>query len=241
MTNKNLIQKGTLQSILKSQLINTCQLLNYKTLNNQNVQRFEVKEQAMSEKLKTIKELADELGVSKSYIDKIIRILKLHTKLDKVGNKYVISKTQEKSIKDRLLSSESTTKSHTKSTTKTHTEVDFEVDFLKEEILYLRKSHDKQLTNKDKQIETLSNLLDQQQRLALQDKKLLEEYKAENDRLKVLKMPSQETEFKHLDNQYKDEVNALKEKLENLQEQIKDQKRIEEQEKPRKWWGLWRK
>ena len=195
----------------------------------------------MSEKLKTIKELADELGVSKSYIYKIIRILKLHTKLDKVGNKYVISKTQEKSIKDRLLSSESTTKSHTKSTTKTHTEVDFEVDFLKEEILYLRKSHDKQLTNKDKQIETLSNLLDQQQRLALQDKKLLEEYKAENDRLKVLKMPSQETEFKHLDNQYKDEVNALKEKLENLQEQIKDQKRIEEQEKPRKWWGLWRK
>ena len=195
----------------------------------------------MSEKLKTIKELADELGVSKSYIDKIIRILKLHTKLDKVGNKYVISKTQEKSIKDRLLSSESTTKSHTKSTTKTHTEVDFEVDFLKEEILYLRKSHDKQLTNKDKQIETLSNLLDQQQRLALQDKKLLEEYKAENDRLKVLKMPSQETEFKHLDNQYKDEVNALKEKLENLLEQIKDQKRIEEQEKPRKWWGLWRK
>ena len=54
-------------------------------------------------------------------------------------------------------------------------------------------------------------------------------------------MPSQETEFKHLDNQYKDEVNALKEKLENLQEQIKDQKRIEEQEKPIKWWGLWRK
>ena len=195
----------------------------------------------MSENLKTIKELADELGVSKSYIDKIIRILELHTKLDKVGNKYVISKKQEKSIKDRLRSSESTTKSHTKSTTKTHTEVDFEVDFLKEEILYLRKSHDKQLTNKDKQIETLSNLLDQQQRLALQDKKLLEEYKAENDRLKVLKMPSQETEFKHLDNQYKDEVNALKEKLENLQEQIKVQKRIEEQEKPRKWWELWRK
>ena len=84
-------------------------------------------------------------------------------------------------------------------------------------------------------------MLDQQQRLALQDKKLLEEYKAENDNLKALKMPSQETEFKHLDNQYKDEVDALKEKLENLQEQIKDQKRIEEQEKPRKWWGLWRK
>ena len=71
----------------------------------------------------------------------------------------------------------------------------------------------------------------------MQDKKLLEEYKAENDNLKALKMPSQETEFKHLDNQYKDEVNALEEKLENLQEQIKDQKRIEEQEKTNKMVG----
>ncbi|MGZ7230689.1 helix-turn-helix domain-containing protein, partial [Streptococcus pyogenes] len=32
----------------------------------------------MNENYKTIKELADELGVSKSYVDKIIRILKLH-------------------------------------------------------------------------------------------------------------------------------------------------------------------
>ena len=108
---------------------------------------------------------------------------------------------------------------------------------LLKEIIDLKEVN-KQLLESQKQTQ---NLLDQQQRLALQDKNLLEEYKAENDRLKVLKMPSQETEFKHLDNQYKDEVNALKEKLENLQEQIKDQKRIEEQEKPRKWWGLWRK
>ena len=178
----------------------------------------------MSEKLKTIKELADELGVSKSYIDKIIRILKLHTKLDKVGNKYVISKTQEKSIKDRLLSSESTTKSHTKSTTKTHTEVDFEVDFLKEEILYLRKSHDKQLTNKDKQIETLSNLLDQQQRLALQDKNLLEEYKVGNDRLKALKIPSQETKEELADNQSQEVTNVVEATT----------------KVPRKWWQFWR-
>ncbi|MDM7547758.1 hypothetical protein QUD52_12115 [Lactococcus lactis] len=178
----------------------------------------------MSEKLKTIKELADELGVSKSYIDKIIRILKLHTKLDKVGNKYVISKTQEKSIKDRLLSSESTTKSHTKSTTKTHTEVDFEVDFLKEEILYLRKSHDKQLTNKDKQIETLSNLLDQQQRLALQDKKLLDEYKSEINDLKALKMPTQDTKVEQVSSKQPQEVESVAE---------------EPKKAPRKWWKLW--
>ena len=75
----------------------------------------------------------------------------------------------------------------------------------------------------------------------MQDKKLLEEYKAENDNLKALKMPSQETEFKHLDNQYKDEVNALKEKLENLKQKNKDQTRIEEQVKSIKWWGIWQK
>ena len=145
------------------------------------------------EDLKTIKELADELGVSKSYVDKIIRILKLHTKLDKVGNKYVISKKQEKSIITRIENSKSTTETHTESTTQSHTKVDAEVDFLKEEIAYLKSNHDKQLTNKDKQIETLSNLLDQQQRLALQDKKLLEEYKAEINDLKALKMPSEDT------------------------------------------------
>ena len=194
----------------------------------------------MSEKLKTIKELADELGVSKSYIDKIIRILKLHTKLDKVGNKYVISKTQEKSIKDRLLSSESTTKSHTKSTTKTHTEVDFEVDFLKEEILYLRKSHDKQLTNKDKQIETLSNLLDQQQRLALQDKKLLEEYKAENDSLKALKMPSKDIKKEKVDNQPQEEIENLRNEHTIFQEQLKEKVMIEKKEASKKWWQLWK-
>ena len=193
----------------------------------------------MSENLKTIKELADELGVSKSYIDKIIRILELHTKLDKVGNKYVISKKQEKSIKDRLRSSESTTKSHTKSTTKTHTEVDFEVDFLKEEILYLRKSHDKQLTNKDKQIETLSNLLDQQQRLALQDKNLLEEYKAENDRLKVLKMPSQETKEEQANIQPQEELETLKEQTRALNDKIKGQEELNNKSS-KKWYQFWK-
>ena len=111
------------------------------------------------------------------------------------------------------------------------------IEYQKEQIKDLQNTKDEQF----KQLSNMQNLLDQQQRQALQEKKVLEEYKSEINELKALKMPSQETEFKHLDNQYKDEVNALKEKLENLQEQIKDQKRIEEQEKPRKWWELWRK
>lgn len=158
----------------------------------------------MSEDLKTIKELADELSVTKQNIQYHYQRLPKELQLKSSNESNLINSKAEKIILGKV---ESSSKSNTK----------------------------------DQQIEKLTNLLDQQQRLALQDKKLLEEYKAENDNLKALKMPSQETEFKHLDNQYKDEVNALKEKLENLQEQIKDQKRIEEQEKPIKWWGLWRK
>ena len=162
----------------------------------------------MSKNVKTIKELADELGTNKTRISRIINKNSIPTQ--KIKNKIVLEDNSVSLIRQY---------------------------FKNENVSILRTELDKAHSH----IEKLSNLLDQQQRLALQDKKLLEEYKAENDSLKALKMPSQETEFKHLDNQYKDEVNALKEKLENLQEQIKDQKRIEEQEKPRKWWGLWRK
>ncbi|ARR88272.1 replication-associated protein OrfX (plasmid) [Lactococcus lactis subsp. lactis bv. diacetylactis] len=214
----------------------------------------------MSENLKTIKELADELGVSKN---------KIHYQVSKISSEYVVRNNSMKlltaeavkQIKENLgielnssLNSKLNTIKHQENTNiKGNTSVEgvelnstlnSYLNSLKHQIEYLESQN----INKDEQIKSLveaqkqtQNLLDQQQRLALQDKKLLEEYKAENDRLKVLKMPSQETEFKHLDNQYKDEVNALKEKLENLQEQIKVQKRIEEQEKPRKWWGLWRK
>ncbi|MDN5576157.1 MAG: RepB-like protein, partial [Pediococcus sp.] len=44
------------------------------------------------------------------------------------------------------------------------------------------------------QISQMQNLLDQQQRLALQDKKLLEEYKAEIKDLKALAAPTQDSE-----------------------------------------------
>lgn len=214
----------------------------------------------MSENLKTIRELADELGVSKN---------KIHYQVSKISSEYVVRNNSMKlltaeavkQIKENLgielnssLNSKLNTVKHQENTNiKGNTSVEgvelnstlnSYLNSLKHQIEYLESQN----INKDEQIKSLveaqkqtQNLLDQQQRLALQDKKLLEEYKAKNDRLKVLKMPSQETGFKHLDNQYKDEVNALKEKLENLQEQIKDQKRIEEQEKPRKWWGLWRK
>ena len=206
----------------------------------------------MSENLKTIKELADELSVTKQNIQYHYQRLPKELQLKSSNGSNLINSKAEKIILGKV---ESSSKSNTKDQQISSKE-NFEdekldnpfINRLIKEVEYLKIDKDKiistkdqQISSKDQQIEKLTNLLDQQQRLALQDKKLLDEYQSEINDLKALKMPTQETEFKHLDNQYKDEVNALKEKLENLQEQIKDQKRIEEQEKPRKWWGLWRK
>lgn len=195
----------------------------------------------MSENLKTIKEIADEIGVSKQAVWQKIKkesSIDLRQFTSKKGNTVYVDVDGQKAIKNAFFNKTSTKKRQQKVFIDDN--VNDSIDSVseeKEEILFLRNLvSELQLEKKE-----IHKLLDQQQRLALQDKKLLEEYKAENDSLKSLQMPTQETEFKHLDNQYKDEVNALKEHLETLLEQIKDQKRIEEQEKPRKWWGLWRK
>ncbi|BDW50317.1 hypothetical protein [Lactococcus formosensis] len=189
----------------------------------------------MSENYKTIKELADELGVSKTYIEKIIRVVNIHSELLKKKNRFFLNIKQQEIIKNYLDKPPTQAPTADKEPPTQAPTADKEPPTA--DVVFLQN----ELVKRGVEIDKLHELLDQQQRLALQDKKLLDEYKSEINDLKALKMPTQETEFKHLDNQYKDEVNALKEKLENLQEQIKDQKRIEEQEKPRKWWGLWRK
>ncbi|RQD99214.1 DNA-binding protein [Lactococcus lactis] len=85
------------------------------------------------------------------------------------------------------------------------------------------------------EIDKLHELLDQQQRLALQDKKLLEEYKAENDRLKVLKMPSQDTK----ENQSQEEVQTIKKQMEALNDKIKGQEQLNNQVS-KKWYQFWK-
>lgn len=195
----------------------------------------------MSEDLKTIKELAEELGFIKQTIQYHVKFLPTKNRLKNSSGAIVLNLEEQRFIKNRLTKNRpNNDQKSTKEPTKNRPKKDKEIS-INNVLLEQLKTKDEQIKSLVEAQKQTQNLLDQQQRLALQDKKLLEEYKTENDNLKALKMPSQETEFKHLDNQYKDEVNALKEKLENLQEQIKVQKRIEEQEKPRKWWGLWRK
>ena len=197
----------------------------------------------MSENLKTIKELADELGASKN---------KIHYQVSKISSEYVVRNNSMKlltaeavkQIKENLgielnssLNSKLNTVKHQENTDiKGNTSVEgvelnstlnSYLNSLKHQIEYLESQN----INKDEQIKSLveaqkqtQNLLDQQQRLALQDKKLLEEYKAENDNLKALKMPTQDTKVEQVSSKQPQEVESVAE---------------EPRKAPRKWWKLW--
>ena len=166
----------------------------------------------MSENLKTIKELADELGVSKQTIHYHIKSLS-NIKRDKNNKGAVLLNEEEQKF---IYSKVNAVKDDT---VKDNTVKDDTAHFLSE-IQFLRT----QLENKDTQILQMQNLLDQQQRLALQDKKLLDEYKSEINDLKALKMPTQDTKVEQVSSKQPQEVESVAE---------------EPKKAPRKWWKLW--
>ena len=171
----------------------------------------------MSENLKTIKELADELGVSKQTIHYHIKSLS-NIKRDKNNKGAVLLNEEEQKF---IYSKVNAVKDDTVkgNTVKDDTVKGNTAHFLSE-IQFLRT----QLENKDTQILQMQNLLDQQQRLSLQDKKLLDEYKSEINDLKALKMPSQDTKVEQVSSKQPQEVESVAE---------------EPKKAPRKWWKLW--
>ncbi|MFM2785384.1 MULTISPECIES: hypothetical protein [Lactococcus] len=176
----------------------------------------------MSEELKTIKELADELGISKKYLQNKISYEKKKQNLSignwkKISGKntIVLSDKEQTLIKSWLNSLEDKQedkadsledkqedkadsledKQEDKADSLEDKQEDKEKSYLKERISVLEKFLDKEQTSNSelkKIIQQTQNLLDQQQRLALQDKKLLEEYKSEINELKALKMPQED-------------------------------------------------
>ncbi|MEI3628458.1 RepB family protein [Lactococcus lactis] len=160
----------------------------------------------MSKNVKTIKELADELGTNKTRISRIINKNSIPTQ--KIKNKIVLEDNSVSLIRQY---------------------------FKNETVSILRTELDKAHSH----IEKLSNLLDQQQRLALQDKKLLEEYKAEINDLKALKMPSQDTKEEQANSQPQEELETLKEQIRALNDKIKGQEQLNNQVS-KKWYQFWK-
>ena len=161
----------------------------------------------MSENLKTIRELADELGVSKTAINKKVSDSERKQWFSKNGNRFLVNESGQKAIRTMFLSGIDNHKSKTENTyqqpkSKTenfenanlkHSDINYLNDIIKyqnaqiEDLKETKSQHFKQLNQ-------MQNLLDQQQRLALQDKKLLEEYKSEIKELKSLSIPKQGSE-----------------------------------------------
>mgnify|MGYP006370603193 FL=1 len=189
----------------------------------------------MSENLKTIKELADELNVTKQNIQYHYQRLPKELQLKSSNGSNLINSKAEKII---LGKEERGSKSNTKDQQISSKE-NFEdekldnpfINRLIKEVEYLKIDKDKiistkdqQISSKDQQIEKLTNLLDQQQRLALQDKKLLEEYKEEIKELKSLMVPVRKDD--------KDPMVQKSKDIDNTKEELHT--------KNKKWWHFGR-
>ena len=209
----------------------------------------------MSDNLKTIKELADELGVSKTALNKKVTDRERKLWFSKIGNKFVINEDGQKSIKKMFEGVTENQESQTenleqkpnsqtenfRNNNENNADIKYILDIIeyqKEQIKDLQNTKDEQF----KQLSNMQNLLDQQQRLALQDKKLLEEYKSEINELKALKMPQEDMkDGSSIRGEAQEEIERLKAQL-KLSEEERNKAKEKEPVKTesKKWWQLWK-
>lgn len=129
---------------------------------------------------KTIKELADEIGVSKTAIHKKVTPDMRNKFFSKIGNKFVISEEGQEAIKSTFIVSFSETENQKPETdnsttkeTKSENTITSEVseNNLSDAAIKIIENYQKQLEQKDKQLSELHKLLDQQQQLTLHSNK----------------------------------------------------------------------
>ncbi|CAM2954153.1 MULTISPECIES: RepB-like protein [Lactobacillales] len=196
----------------------------------------------MSENLKTIKEIADEIGVSKQAVWQKIKkesSIDLRQFTSKKGNTVYVDVDGQKVIKNAFFNKTSTKKRQQKVFVddNVNNSVDGNPEG-NEEILFLRNLVSELQSEKKE----LHKLLDQQQRLALQDKKLLEEYKSEINELKALKMPQEDMkDGSSIRGEAQEEIERLKAQL-KLSEEERNKAKEKEPVKTesKKWWQLWK-
>ena len=209
----------------------------------------------MSEDLKTIKELADELGVSKQGVRYHMKSIP-QEELKKNNKGIVVLNIEQQNFIKRKAKSDTAVsgKSDTVVSGKSDTAVRYkqEISFLEEKNLlkdnqidYLKqqiKNYENQANNLIEVQKQTQNLLDQQQRLALQDKKLLEEYKSEINELKALKMPQEDMkDGSSIRGEVQEEIERLKAQLKlSEEERNKAKEKDPVKTESKKWWQLWK-
>ncbi|WP_097037766.1 DUF536 domain-containing protein [Lactiplantibacillus plantarum] len=118
---------------------------------------------------KTIRELADELKVSKQTIQYHYQRLPAKNQQKDSQGTNIISLTAERLIRDKVAKNLVAKNQQTgsKNATKTSKENNELIATLRREVADLKSQRDKQLANKDRQIDQLTKLIDQQQQLQL--------------------------------------------------------------------------
>ncbi|MFZ3677248.1 hypothetical protein [Enterococcus faecalis] len=175
-------------------------------------------------RFKTLQQNPDELGVIKQTIQYHVKFLPTKNRLKNSSGAIVLNLEEQRFIKNRLTKNRpKIDQKSTKEPTKNRPKKDKEIS-INNVLLEQLKTKDEQIKSLVEAQKQTQNLLDQQQRLALQDKKLLDEYKSEINDLKALKMPTQDTKVEQVSSKQPQEVESVAE---------------EPRKAPRKWWKLW--
>ncbi|SSR72132.1 DUF536 domain-containing protein [Acinetobacter baumannii] len=170
---------------------------------------------------KTIKELAEELGVSKTAINKKVSDENRKLWFSKIGNKFVINETGQKAIKSMFFNENENSNQQLvgeKTKTENHKNAnqvpELEVLSLLEQQL---NQKDMQLQEKDEQIKQMQKLLDQQQQLTLQANQQIEKLQ-------------EQLQLTYTEESSENKSTTLSEATESIEKQSKAEK---------KWWQFW--
>ncbi|WP_143343666.1 DUF536 domain-containing protein, partial [Enterococcus faecium] len=167
------------------------------------------------------KELAEELGVSKTAINKKVSDENRKLWFSKIGNKFVINETGQKAIKSMFFNENENSNQQLvgeKTKTENHKNAnqvpELEVLSLLEQQL---NQKDMQLQEKDEQIKQMQKLLDQQQQLTLQANQQIEKLQ-------------EQLQLTYTEESSENKSTTLSEETESIEKQSKTEK---------KWWQFW--
>lgn len=140
--------------------------------------------------MKTIKQIAEEMGISKQALLKKINNLPSDRQSEKVGGRYIIGHELEMQLKsnntklngifdfEKVTNDQIHITTDNQSTTNQQPTDNHIIDILKDQIQYLQK----QLDSKDDQILKIQKLLENQQILTLKSSERLKELETEKER-----------------------------------------------------------
>ncbi|HAQ7878180.1 TPA: DUF536 domain-containing protein, partial [Enterococcus faecium 1,230,933] len=165
--------------------------------------------------------LAEELGVSKTAINKKVSDENRKLWFSKIGNKFVINETGQKAIKSMFFNENENSNQQLvgeKTKTENHKNAnqvpELEVLSLLEQQL---NQKDMQLQEKDEQIKQMQKLLDQQQQLTLQANQQIEKLQ-------------EQLQLTYTEESSENKSTTLSEETESIEKQSKTEK---------KWWQFW--